>query len=138
MTDAGHRGGKGIFRAEFAETLRVLRARPLYLGTRQLFRFDTDWIMDFHYAMQITIDKLGRIVVPKPIRDRYHLRSGTVLELEPETDGIRISVVGARDSLISKQGILVHHGTTVVDLDIADFINAERVMRNGAFFSEHP
>jgi AbrB family looped-hinge helix DNA binding protein len=94
--------------------------------------------MSYHFTMQIAIDKLGRIVVPKPIRDRYHLQSGTVLELEPEADGIRLSIVKPKDSLITKQGILVHHGTTVVDLDIADFINMEREMRNGAFFAEHP
>ena len=60
----------------------------------RFFRFHTEWIMDYHYAMQITIDKLGRIAVSKPIPDWYHLRSGTVLELKPETDCFRISLVG--------------------------------------------
>ena len=32
----------------------------------------------------------------------------------------------------------MNHGTTVVDLDIADFINTECEMWNGAFFAENP
>jgi len=35
-----------------------------------------------YFAMTITIDKLGRIVVPKPLRDELNLRPGTVLEVE--------------------------------------------------------
>ena len=37
--------------------------------------------------MRTTIDRLGRIVVPKPIRDRLQLRGGEVLEVE-ERDGV--------------------------------------------------
>lgn len=37
--------------------------------------------------MRTTIDRLGRVVVPKAIRDRLQLRGGEVLEVE-ERDGI--------------------------------------------------
>jgi AbrB family looped-hinge helix DNA binding protein len=37
--------------------------------------------------MKASIDSLGRIVVPKPIRDRLRLRGGEVLEIE-ERDGV--------------------------------------------------
>ena len=33
--------------------------------------------------MTITIDKLGRIVIPKKIRDRFNLVPGSEMELEP-------------------------------------------------------
>jgi len=37
--------------------------------------------------MRATIDRLGRVVVPKPIRDKLHLRGGEQLEIE-EHDGV--------------------------------------------------
>jgi AbrB family looped-hinge helix DNA binding protein len=37
--------------------------------------------------MKTSIDRLGRVVVPKPIRDRLHLKGGEVLEVE-ERDGV--------------------------------------------------
>ena len=37
--------------------------------------------------MRASIDRLGRVVVPKPIRDRLQLRGGEALEVE-ERDGV--------------------------------------------------
>jgi AbrB family looped-hinge helix DNA binding protein len=37
--------------------------------------------------MRTTIDRLGRVVVPKPLRDRLGLRGGEALEVE-ERDGV--------------------------------------------------
>lgn len=34
----------------------------------------------------VTIDKAGRIVVPKPIREALHLKPGDSLEIESDTD----------------------------------------------------
>ena len=33
--------------------------------------------------MRITIDRAGRVVVPKQFRDRFNLVAGTELEIEP-------------------------------------------------------
>ncbi|MFP4427409.1 MAG: AbrB/MazE/SpoVT family DNA-binding domain-containing protein [Spirochaetaceae bacterium] len=88
--------------------------------------------------MKATIDKAGRIVVPKAMRDKYSLRAGTELELEAEADGIRIKPVRQEESLIQKNGILIHHGPEVVDLDIASFINTERAHRNEEIVAESP
>ena len=79
--------------------------------------------------MSITIDKAGRLVLPKPIRDRFNLVSGTELEVELESDGVRLRVLGGGDSLRRKQGIMVHHGNRVVHLDVAEFIRGERESR---------
>ena len=88
--------------------------------------------------MRVAIDKLGRIVVPKPIRDRYHLYPGAELELEPEADGIQLSLVAPKGTLLEKNGILVHHDSAVVDLDIAGFINAERDASHDFMVAENP
>ena len=38
--------------------------------------------------MRVTIDKAGRIVVPKPVRDRLGLRPGDELDLVEGPDGL--------------------------------------------------
>jgi AbrB family looped-hinge helix DNA binding protein len=88
--------------------------------------------------MRVAIDKLGRIVVPKPIRERYHLYPGAELELESKADGIQLSPITPKGALVRKHGVLVHHGTDVIDFDIAGFINAERDIRDGFLVAEDP
>ena len=79
--------------------------------------------------MGITIDKAGRLVLPKPIRDRFNLVEGTQLEVEMEADGVRLRVPNGGSSLRRKQGIMVHHGSSVVHLDVAEFIRGQRDSR---------
>lgn len=40
--------------------------------------------------MMVSIDRAGRVVIPKPVRDRLELAAGTELDLEVEGDVIRI------------------------------------------------
>ncbi|MFP4550528.1 MAG: AbrB/MazE/SpoVT family DNA-binding domain-containing protein [Spirochaetales bacterium] len=65
--------------------------------------------------MRVTIDRLGRIVVPKSVRDRYHLTPGTDLELDVDVDRFHLKPALDEPTLIRKEGILVHHGTDTVD-----------------------
>lgn len=88
--------------------------------------------------MHIAIDRLGRVVIPKQVRDRFHLIPGTELDLNIEADGFRISPVGRGESLVSKQGILVHHGDETVNLDISGYIDRERENRNLMIVAEGP
>ena len=80
--------------------------------------------------MKITIDRAGRIVIPKSIRERYHLQPGTELQIESEADGISLKICDTEPSIIRKRGILVHHGSDTLTLDTADFVNRQRESRN--------
>ena len=80
--------------------------------------------------MIVTIDRAGRIVVPKPFRDRFNLVPGTELAIEASGDGVTLRKVGAEPSLIRKKGILVHHGGDRVAVDIVEFTRAEREARS--------
>jgi AbrB family looped-hinge helix DNA binding protein len=80
--------------------------------------------------MKITIDRAGRVVIPKQIRERYHMQPGTEIEIETEADGISLKARDEKPSLLRKKGILVHHGSDTVTLDSAQFINREREYRN--------
>ena len=88
--------------------------------------------------MTVTIDRLGRIVVPKAVRDRLHLIPGTNLELTADAGGIRIVPVNAEPSLVRKNSILIHHGTETTDADIRRVIDQERANRNDYLVAEEP
>ena len=79
--------------------------------------------------MIVTIDRAGRVVVPKSLRDRFNLVAGTELEIEAVGDGLKLRKAGVETSLIPKHGILVHHGSARAAIDIGEFIRAERNVR---------
>ena len=76
--------------------------------------------------MRITIDRAGRVVVPKQLRDRFNLVAGTELEIEAVGDGLQLRKVVSEPTLIRKKGFLVHHGANPSAIDIGEFIRAER------------
>ena len=86
--------------------------------------------------MTITIDRAGCIVVPKSLRERFNLVAGTELEIEASGECLQLRKVGAEPALVRKKGILVHHGRTRVDLDVAAFIRAERESRSRRLLPE--
>ena len=54
-------------------------------------------------AKRVTIDRAGRIVIPKSIRDRYGLHSGSDLEIA--ADGNRISLEPVtEEAVVSERG----------------------------------
>jgi AbrB family looped-hinge helix DNA binding protein len=66
--------------------------------------------------MEVTIDNYGRIVIPKPLRERLGLDPGAALQLtvEPADGGeaLQLRPVNDRLTLVRKDGVLVHTGTT--------------------------
>lgn len=50
--------------------------------------------------MQTTIDSLGRIVLPKPIRDRLQLTGGELLEIEEREGVVEIRLVPAEVRIV--------------------------------------
>ena len=87
--------------------------------------------------MKVTIDKAGRIVIPKRVRERYDMHPGVPIELENGAEGIVLKVITKQPSLIKKQGILIHHGSDTVSLDMADVVNRERHRRNAEIAAEN-
>ncbi|MEA2115529.1 MAG: AbrB/MazE/SpoVT family DNA-binding domain-containing protein [Thermodesulfobacteriota bacterium] len=67
--------------------------------------------------MRLTIDKLGRIVIPKALRDDLQLTSGTVLEVEEKADHLLLRPFHEQPALMHKNGFLVYTGKPVNSLD---------------------
>ncbi len=83
--------------------------------------------------MTLTIDKAGRVVLPKPVRDRLGLRPGAELELQLEPDGeLRLRAKRAEPALARVDGVLVHRGEASAGLDWDGLLERERDERSRA------
>jgi AbrB family looped-hinge helix DNA binding protein len=56
---------------------------------------------------RLTVDKAGRIVLPKPLRDKLQLAPGDELELESQDDRITLRPVRGTAQLRKKLGVWV-------------------------------
>jgi AbrB family looped-hinge helix DNA binding protein len=79
--------------------------------------------------MMLKIDKAGRVILPKPIRDRLGLRAGNDLEIEETAEGIVLKPAERRPSLIRKGSFLVHTGEIPRGYDILKAIEDDREER---------
>ena len=55
----------------------------------------------------LTIDKAGRVVIPKILRDRLSLEAGDSLEIEQSGSSIVLRPVRSQSALVQEQGIWV-------------------------------
>jgi AbrB family looped-hinge helix DNA binding protein len=69
--------------------------------------------------MKTTVDRFGRIVIPKEVRDRHGLLPGSELEIEDSADSIVLRVLADLPGLLEKEGVLVFRGRAAGDLDSA-------------------
>ena len=66
--------------------------------------------------MQLAIDKFGRMVLPKIIRQDLGLRAGDVLDAREEGDTVVLRPVREKDAVRLKNGVLVFTGKADGDL----------------------
>jgi AbrB family looped-hinge helix DNA binding protein len=77
-------------------------------------------------AMKVALDKLGRIVLPKPLRERYGLRAGTDLEVTERAGEFVLRPTPDGPSLVNENGIWVHQGVPQRAIDILKEIEKDR------------
>jgi AbrB family looped-hinge helix DNA binding protein len=58
----------------------------------------------------VTLDKAGRVVIPKTLRDELHLEPGDELTLESEGERVTLHPVRSASPLRKEQGIWVFRG----------------------------
>jgi AbrB family looped-hinge helix DNA binding protein len=56
---------------------------------------------------RLLIDKAGRVVIPKPLRDQLHLEAGDELELEATGEQITLRPARGTGPLITEHGVWV-------------------------------
>ena len=68
--------------------------------------------MASEYGTKLTIDKSGRIVVPKPLRQRLGSLPGNELELIDQVGGLFLRIADKRPAMVKVDGLWVHEGTS--------------------------
>lgn len=77
--------------------------------------------------METTIDAVGRIVVPKPLRDALGLTPGATVDISRYGAGLQLTPAGRTARLVEESGALVATGETAIDDDVVfGLIDAER------------
>jgi len=73
----------------------------------------------------ITLDAAGRFVLPKSIRDRLHLRTGSILEAEIVADKIQLTPAVNSGVKLVRKGKRLVLAKTGVPFDAAQAIQEE-------------
>jgi AbrB family looped-hinge helix DNA binding protein len=79
--------------------------------------------------MAITIDKAGRVVIPKHLRDELGLRDGMALSVTSDGVGLRIEPMATGGRVVEQNGRLVVESSTgriITDSEITEAIDAGR------------
>ena len=76
--------------------------------------------------MTLRIDKAGRVILPKSLRDRLGLREGSDLEIIETTEGVMLKPTQLGPSMVKKQGLWVHTGKLAPGFDIVQAIRDDR------------
>ncbi len=77
--------------------------------------------------MQLTLDRFGRMVLPKAIRDGFGLRPGDVLDAEEQKDAIVLRPLARADCIKREGRALVFTGN--VAGDVGTVLDDAREMR---------
>jgi AbrB family looped-hinge helix DNA binding protein len=68
--------------------------------------------------MKATMDSVGRILVPKALRERLGLLPGTRVDISPYGRGLQVVPESRTARLVEEAGLLVATGDTVIDDDV--------------------
>jgi AbrB family looped-hinge helix DNA binding protein len=68
--------------------------------------------------MEATIDAVGRVVVPKPLRDALGLTAGSTVDISQYGAGLQLIPTARTARLVEESGVLVATGETTIDDDV--------------------
>jgi AbrB family looped-hinge helix DNA binding protein len=69
---------------------------------------------------RLTLDKAGRIVLPKPLRDELRLEPGDTLEIESSSDEITLRPTRGQAQLRKKHGVWVYRSGEPLSQETVD------------------
>jgi AbrB family looped-hinge helix DNA binding protein len=70
--------------------------------------------------MELTIDRLGRVLIPKAIRDRLKLKPGSAIELDVVGDHLELKPRREEAEISEEHGVLVFRPKTEERLSAED------------------
>lgn len=78
--------------------------------------------------METNLDRFGRVVIPKAVRERVGVAPGQVFEIEEGYDEIVLRPVRPRADLEVREGVLVYSGGEL-EGEVGDLVKADRERR---------
>jgi AbrB family looped-hinge helix DNA binding protein len=75
--------------------------------------------------MTVTLDRVGRVVIPRLLRDEFDLEPGDKLRLESDGERLTLRRVRSASSLSEKRGVWVYRGGRTLTAAATD-----KVLRN--------
>lgn len=83
--------------------------------------------------MEAIIDKFGRIVIPRSVREHLGLKPGMILEVEEQNKDVILKPL--KQHLVKKKGdVLVYTGKAIGNLDeVIGNLRKERIKKQGSF-----
>jgi AbrB family looped-hinge helix DNA binding protein len=76
--------------------------------------------------MTLTIDAAGRVVIPKPLRDKLGLRAGSTLEVVETPEGVTLKPADQKSYMEKRGGFWVYTGEVPAGFDVVQAIQEER------------
>lgn len=68
--------------------------------------------------METKVDSVGRIVLPKALREALGIRAGSTVDISRYGSGLQVLPTGRTARLVDESGALVAVGETVIDDDV--------------------
>jgi len=79
------------------------------------------------FPMKAKVDSVGRILVPKPLREAVGITPGSTVDVSRYGSGVQISPAGRVARLVEEDGVLVATGdATISDEDVFGMIDSGR------------
>lgn len=79
--------------------------------------------------MTLKIDRVGRIVLPKPVRERLGLTAGSRVKVTERAGALTLELVGQKPSLRRKGKFLIHVASAPAGFDVVAAIEESREER---------
>ena len=80
--------------------------------------------------MLTTIDKFGRILIPKKVREHLGIKPASALNIKDDGKRIIIEPVSEEEPIVEKDGLLIFTGKVLSNLDQELELNRKQRMKN--------
>ena len=87
--------------------------------------------------METSLDRFGRVVIPKAVRQRLGITPGQALEIDEGYDQIILRPVRPRADLEVREGVLVYSGGEL-EGEVGDVVKADRERRIAKLIGNRP
>ena len=98
--------------------------------------------MPFIFAImtaKLTLDKAGRVVIPKKVRDKLHMSAGDSFEFTSTDDQIVLKPMREESTMFKKDGMWVFHtGKPLTVEDVNAVIESVREERHRQILGDWP